>query len=81
MLERVTVNEQHLNDYRPIVGDDVVEELFHCAKDLKDARVLHINATAFGGGVAEVLSTLVPLMRDIGLDVEWQIIKGSNEFF
>jgi trehalose synthase len=43
--------------------------------------VLHINATSFGGGVAEILTTLVPLMQDVGLEAEWQIIHAENEFF
>jgi hypothetical protein len=44
-------------------------------------RVLHLSATAFGGGVSEILYTLVPLMRDVGLEVEWQVIYGREEFF
>ena len=43
--------------------------------------MLHVNATAFGGGVAEILGTLVPLMNDVGLDADWQVIKGADEFF
>ena len=43
--------------------------------------MLHVNATAFGGGVAEILGTLVPLMNDIGLNADWQVIKGADEFF
>ena len=42
---------------------------------------MHVSATAFGGGVSEILYTLVPLMRDVGLDVEWQVIYGREEFF
>ena len=42
---------------------------------------MHLSATAFGGGVSEILYTLVPLMRDVGLDVEWQVIYGREEFF
>ena len=42
---------------------------------------MHISATAFGGGVSEILYTLVPLMRDVGLDCEWQVIYGREEFF
>ena len=43
--------------------------------------MVHLSATAFGGGVAEILYTLVPLMKDVGLDVEWQVIYGREEFF
>ncbi|UCF61370.1 MAG: glycosyltransferase [Anaerolineaceae bacterium] len=81
MLQRVTVEEMHLDDYRPVVGDEVLEEIQRLAHELKGAKVVHINATAFGGGVAEILMTLVPLMRDVGLDAEWQVIEGSDEFF
>jgi trehalose synthase len=81
MLQRVTVEEMRLDDYRPIVGDEVLEEIQQLARGLKGAKVVHINATAFGGGVAEILMTLIPLMRDVGLDAEWQVIEGTDEFF
>ena len=42
---------------------------------------MHVSATAFGGGVTEILYTLVPLMTDVGLDAEWQVIYGREEFF
>jgi trehalose synthase len=81
MLQRVAVKEKNLDDYGPIVGDEVISEIQLLARGLKGARVVHINATAFGGGVAEILMALVPLMRDVGLDAEWQVIEGSDEFF
>ena len=51
------------------------------AEPLKGTRVVHISATAFGGGVSEILYTLVPLMKDVGLEAEWQVIYGREEFF
>ena len=51
------------------------------ADPLQGKRVVHVSATAFGGGVSEILYTLVPLMRDVGLDCEWQVIYGREEFF
>jgi len=81
LLEIVKIEEKKLEDYRSVVGDEVLEEIRALAKPLRGARVVHVNATAFGGGVAEILSTLVPLMRDVGLDAEWQVIEGSDEFF
>lgn len=81
MLERVTVEQKSIQDYRPIVGDEVIEELRQLAAQLEGAHVLHINATAFGGGVAEILMTMVPLMNDLGLRAEWQVIEGTDEFF
>ncbi len=81
MLELVSVQPKSLEDYRPIIGDQQVEEIRALAAPLKGARVVHVNATAFGGGVAEILQTLVPLMRDVGLEVDWQVIEGADEFF
>ena len=81
MLQSVAVAPKKLADYRPIVGEEAVEELRSLAAPLRGARILHVNATAFGGGVAEILYTLVPLMRDVGLDAHWQVISGEEEFF
>ncbi len=58
-----------------------MDEIATLAEPLKDLRVLHLSATAFGGGVAEILYTLVPLMQDAGLETEWRIIHGEDEFF
>ncbi len=81
MLQQVKVGQKSLQDYQPIVGGEKVEDIQVLADRLRGARVLHINATAFGGGVAEILSTLVPLMRDVGLDAEWRVMYGEDEFF
>jgi trehalose synthase len=81
MLQTVAVEPKSLQDYHPIVGEEVIEEIRALAEPLRGARVVHINATAFGGGVAEMLYTLVPLMRDVGLDAGWQVIAGEDEFF
>ncbi|MGZ3637160.1 MAG: glycosyltransferase [Ktedonobacterales bacterium] len=80
-MQRVVVQTKALSDYAPVVGDDVIAELEQLAKPLQGARVLHINATAYGGGVAEMLHTLVPLMRSAGLEAEWRTISGTDEFF
>ena len=48
---------------------------------MKGARVLHVNATSFGGGVAEILYTLVPLLRDVGLETDWGVMFGAEPFF
>lgn len=81
MLERVPLLEKDLDDYAPIVGDEVVARIREAAAPLAGARVLHLNATAYGGGVAELLATHVPLLRSVGIDAEWQVIRGSDEFF
>jgi trehalose synthase len=81
VLERVPLLEKRLGDYAPIVGREVLERIEALAAPLRGCRVLHINATAYGGGVAEVLATQVPLMRSVGIDADWQVIRGSDEFF
>ncbi len=81
MLQRVTLEQKQLADYQAVVGDEVIAQVEDLARPLQGARVVHVNATAFGGGVAEILVSLVPLMRDVGLDAEWQVIEGADEFF
>lgn len=81
MLQQVDLQPKRLADYAPIVGEEVIEEIRALAGPLRGARVVHINATAYGGGVAEILQTLVPLMCDVGLDAGWQVIAGADEFF
>ncbi len=81
MLDRVELQQKSLEHYRATVGDELIDEVLGLAGELKGARVVHINATAFGGGVAEMLQSLVPLMCEVGLDAEWQVIAGDDEFF
>lgn len=81
MLGSVATSPKSLADYRPIIGDDKYEELLSLGRALKGARVLHVNATAFGGGIAEILATMVPLMNDLGMVADWQVIRGADEFF
>ncbi|MFP4623244.1 MAG: glycosyltransferase [Gemmatimonadota bacterium] len=70
-----------LGDYESLVGEEVVEELRALARPLAGARVLHVNATAVGGGVAEMLLSLVPLMNDAGLRTEWYVLDAGDDFF
>jgi trehalose synthase len=81
VLQPVNVGTKSLADYTHIVGPDRAEEVRALAEPLHGLRVVHLSATAFGGGVSEILYTLVPLMKDAGLDVEWQVIYGREEFF
>jgi trehalose synthase len=81
VLQPVAVGTKSLADYTHIFGRAQVAEIRELAEPLKGARVAHLSATAFGGGVAEILYTLVPLMKDVGIDVEWQILYGREEFF
>lgn len=77
----VTLTEKRLEGYAPFVGDEAVRHIRLLASYLEGARVQHINSTAEGGGVAELLATLVPLMRDVGLDASWDVIEGTPAFF
>ncbi|MBI4728310.1 MAG: glycosyltransferase [Acidobacteria bacterium] len=70
-----------LGDYAAIVGTEIVDNLRARAERFRGARVLHVNSTSFGGGVAELLYTLVPLWRDLGVDTEWRVIHGTEPFF
>ena len=68
-------------DYASLATRGLMDEIRALAEPLAGKRVLHLSATAFGGGVAEINYTLVPLMQDAGLEVEWRIIRGADEFF
>ena len=81
VLERVPLLEKNLADYAEVAGEDTIERIRAAAEPLRGARILHVNATAYGGGVAELLATHVPLLRDLGIEAEWQVIHGSDEFF
>jgi len=80
-LQQVNVGHKSLADYATIVSRGLMEQLKALAEPLAGKRVLHLSATAFGGGVAEILYTLVPLMRDAGLHTQWRVIYGQDEFF
>jgi trehalose synthase len=81
VLTEVAVANKSLADYTHIAGRGLIERIRELAEPLQGKRVLHVSATAFGGGVSEILYTLVPLMRDVGLDAHWQIILGREDFF
>ena len=81
MLHRVNPGNKSLSDYRSIIRRELYDEITGLAERLAGKRVLHINATSFGGGVAEILYTLVPLTRDVGLDAEWGVMLGAESFF
>jgi trehalose synthase len=81
MLQLVNVGQKSLVDYGTIVSRGLMDEIRRLAEPLAGKRVAHVSATAFGGGVAEINYALVPLMKDAGLDVEWRVILGGDEFF
>ena len=81
VLELVGVKRKSLEDYRRIVGDGLIDEIRRLAAHLKGVRLLHINATASGGGVAELLNSLAPLEQDCGLEVEWRVLCKHEGLF
>ena len=81
MLQLVNVGQKSLSDYATIATRGLMDEIRRLAEPLAGRRVVHLSATSFGGGVAEINYALVPLMKDAGLDVEWRIISGGDEFF
>jgi trehalose synthase len=81
LLQEVALGQKSLTDYTHIVGKELTEQIRELAEPLRDKRVLHVSATAFGGGVSEILYTIVPMMRDIGIDAHWHVIFGKEEFF
>ncbi len=70
-----------IDDYRSIVAEDEINELYLLAERLKGKTVQNINSTSVGGGVAEILSRMVPLLRELGVDYKWGVIKGDEKFF
>lgn len=81
MLEPVEVGSRTLASYRGLAPDHLIDELRREAEPLRGARVLHVNATPYGGGVSELLRSVVPLLNDLGLVADWRIIRGDEAFF
>jgi trehalose synthase len=73
--------EKLLEQYAKVVGNDVIDHLRQLAYPLKGIKILHINSTKEGGGVAEILNRLIPLKRELGIDAEWEIITGDKDFY
>jgi trehalose synthase len=71
----------HLNDYAAIVGAAELHAIQRLADALKGRRITMVNSTATGGGVAEILNRVVPLMQELGVDVRWEVMQGSSKFF
>ena len=70
-----------LDEYIPIVGQSVIDDLRLLAQRLQGKIIQHINSTPVGGGVAEILSRMVPLLKELGIDARWDVIKGGEQFF
>src|SRR5438876_11969978 len=72
---------KRLADYQKVIGDERYEELRTLAKAAKGRTMLHVKATAYGGGVAEILQNLVPLLRDVGVDASWSVLEAPAPFY
>lgn len=81
MLRTVDVPARRLDDYAADAGDAAVERLRRVAAPLRGARILQVNSTAYGGGVAELLVTHIALLRDLGIDAHWAVLDGTDDFF
>ncbi len=73
--------ENMLDQYEQVVGPGAIFQLKQLAGALRGAKVVHVNSTRQGGGVAEILDRLVPLQRELGLDSSWEVISGDEEFY
>lgn len=81
MLELVDVSSRSLDAYRGIAPDDILDSIVAQARELRGARVLHVNATPYGGGVSELLHSTLPILAGLGLVAHWRIIRGDERFF
>jgi trehalose synthase len=81
MLNRVDIATEPLEEYVPIIGDEQAERLRTLADRLREQRILHVNATPYGGGVSELLRSSLALQRGLGLNVDWRVIAGERSFF
>ncbi|QKK08498.1 MAG: glycosyltransferase [Planctomycetota bacterium] len=81
MLEKVDFGSRRIDAYRGVAPAELLDQLTAASADLRGVRVLHVNATPYGGGVSELLRSTVPLLNDLGLVAEWKIIRGDDTFF
>ena len=72
---------KQLDDYREIVNEGVIEEITAKAAALRGSSVVHVNATSYGGGVAEILDNFVLLMNSLGIRTDWRVLHGVPDFF
>lgn len=80
-LQMVDVGSASIDAYAAIAGPEAIEELRSLAEPLRGRRVLYVNATSFGGGVSELLRSVVPLLRDLGVDAHWAVMFGEPDFY
>ncbi|MGD6808438.1 MAG: glycosyltransferase [Candidatus Bathyarchaeia archaeon] len=81
MLTVESTSKIELKDFEGIVSEEQLQTIRELSNQLKTKKIAHVNSTSFGGGVAEILHSMVPLMRGVGLKVNWQVINGDLNFF
>jgi trehalose synthase len=81
MLDHVDVGPRSLDAYTQLIGEQGVAEIRELAEPFKGARIAHINASTYGAGVCELLRSIVPLYRGLGIQADWKLISGDPEFF
>ena len=82
IFKRAEIAQKRLDDHAPYAGEAAIADARRLGRGLEGARVLHVSSTPYGGGVAELLHTIIPLMRDAGLDAQWFVMNGApGEFF
>jgi trehalose synthase len=69
------------DDYKAILGENEINDLQLLADRLRGKSIQNINSTAVGGGVAEILTRMIPLLKELGVDASWDVIKGNEQFF
>jgi len=77
-LQRVDLAPESLELYEELLGCDTIGALREAASPLRGARIAHVNATSYGGGVSELLRSLVPLYRALGVEAEWLVIVAGR---
>ena len=70
-----------IEEYIPIIGQSIIDDLKLIAEKLKGKVIQQVNSTSVGGGVAEILNRTIPLLKELGVDSRWDLIKGGEQFF
>ncbi|HVH53804.1 MAG TPA: glycosyltransferase [Actinomycetota bacterium] len=81
MLPTVPLADKHVDEYAAPAGEEAVERLRKAAKPFAGATMLHLNSTAYGGGVAELLQSQLPLLNDLGIQATWALLEGSDDYY
>src|SRR5512144_1375588 len=81
VMPEVIERQSLLDSYESIIGQTAISQLRQLGRELRGASVVHVNSTRVGGGVAEILAWLVPLMQELGMKTSWEVIEGNDDFF